>query len=265
MPGELHVDIEDAVATLTIDNPEKRNALGPPLLAELVAAFDRLEGEREDVRVVVLTGAGERAFCAGFDIEYRQRHFEGSEAPDVEGPEATFGELCARVQAFERPVIAKLNGGTFGGAVWLAAACDLRVAVEDAEFGITPARLGIVYGADAVGTVLAHVGPGDLKELLFTAAFVDADRAREMGLLNHVVPRSELEARTDDLAETIADNAPLAVAGMKEIVDTVAGGELTPAERERAAELERRAERSRDHEEGVRAFLEGREPEFEGR
>jgi methylmalonyl-CoA decarboxylase len=262
MAGQLHVEVEGAVATLTIDNREKRNALGPPLLAELVAAFDRLEGE-EAVRVVVLTGAGERAFCAGFDIEYRQRHF--GEGPDVAGPEATFGELCARVRSFEHPVIAMLNGGTFGGAVWLAAACDLRVAVEDARFGITPARLGIVYGADAVETVLAHVGPGDLKELLFTAEFVDADRAKAMGLIEHVVPRAELAARTSDLAASIADNAPLAVAGMKEIVEMAAGGGLTPAERERAAELERRAEESRDHEEGVRAFLEGREPGFEGR
>ena len=262
MTGELRVEREGAVATLTIDNPEKRNALGPPLLADLVAALDRLEGE--DVRVVVLRGAGERAFSAGFDIEYRQRHFEDG-GPDVEGPEATFEEACERVASFPHPVVAMLNGGTFGGAVWLAAACDIRVAASDAEFGITPARLGIVYGADAVETVLAHVGPGDLKELLFTADFVDAERAKEMGLLQHVVPRSDLEERTYALAEGIADNAPLAVAGMKEIVDMVAGGELTPEERERAAAIERRAEASRDHEEGVRAFLEGREPEFEGR
>lgn len=260
MAGELRVEVEGAVATLTIDNRGKRNALGPPLLADLVEAFDRLESE--DVRVVVLRGAGERTFSAGFDIEYRQRHF--GEGPDVEGPEATFEEACERAASFPHPVIAMLNGGTFGGAVWLAAACDVRIAAADAQFGITPASLGIVYGADAVATVLAHVGPGDLKELLFTADPVDAGRAREMGLLQHVVPRSELEERTYALAEGIADNAPLAVAGMKEIVDMVAGGDLTPGERERAAEIERRAEESRDHEEGVRAFLEGREPEFEG-
>ncbi len=264
MAGELRVETGDAVATLTIDNREKRNALGPPLLADLIDALDRVE-EEDDVRVVVLRGAGERAFSAGFDIEYRRRHFGDDEGPDAEGPEATFREACKRVASFPYPVIAMLNGGTFGGAVWLAAVCDIRVAAADAEFGITPARLGIVYGADAVESVLAHVGPGDLKELLFTADFVDAERAKEMGLLNHVVPRSDLEDRTYDIADSIADNAPLALSGMKEIVGMVAGDDLTAAERERAAELEHRAEESRDHEEGVRAFLEDREPEFEGR
>ena len=261
MTGEIRVDVEGAVATVTIANRAKRNALGPPLLAELVAAFDRLAGR--EVRVVVLRGAGERAFCAGFDIEYRKRHFE--EGPDVEGPEATFAEACERVAGFERPVVAMLNGDAYGGGVWLAAACDLRVAAGDVELAITPARLGIVYGAAAVESVLAHVGPGDLKQLLFTADAVDAGRAAEMGLLERVVPRSALAARTYDLADSVAANAPLAVAAMKEIVDMAAGGGLTDADRERAAELERRAERSRDHEEGVRAFLEGRDPDFEGR
>ncbi|MCQ4333359.1 enoyl-CoA hydratase/isomerase family protein [Natronomonas sp. F2-12] len=265
MAGEVHVDVDDRVATLTIDNTEKRNALGPPLLAKITDAVRELE-ERDDVRCLVITGAGEKAFSSGFDISYHQRNYEGGvEGPDVEGEEVGFDEMVDRVKHFDYPVIARINGGTFGGSMHLIAACDFRIAVEDAQFGITPAKLGMIYGGEAIGEIMAHVGPSNVKELLFTAEFIDADRAYDMGLLNDVVPREELDSRTYGMAETIASNAPLSLTGMKEIIRALMDKDsLTDAEKVWAETLEQEAEDSRDHQEGVEAFMEGREPEFEG-
>lgn len=263
MPGEIHVDVDGSVATVTIDNTDKRNALSPPLIADIIDAFDDVE-DQEDVRCVVLTGAGEKAFSAGFDISYHQRHYD--EGPEVEGEEGEFADMVERVKHFDYPVIAMINGGTFGGSMNLIAACDLRIAVEDARFGITPARLGMIYGGDAIGEIMAHVGPANIKEFLLTAEFVDADRAYDMGLLNDVVPRAELESRTYGMADAIAGNAPLSLIGMKKVVRALMDKDsLTEAERIWVTEMEEEAETSYDHEEGVRAFMENREPEFKGR
>lgn len=265
MPGELHTDVEDRVATLTIDNTDKRNALGPPLLAKITNAVDEFE-ERDDVRCLVITGAGEKAFSSGFDISYHQRNYEGGEeGPEVEGEEGSFEEMVDRIKYFDYPVIARINGGTFGGSMHLIAACDFRISVEDAYFGITPAKLGMIYGGEAIGEIMAHIGPADVKELLFTADFIDADRAYDMGLLNDVVPREELDERTYGMAESIADNAPLSLTGMKKIVRALMDKDsLTDAETIWSEKLEQEAEDSRDHREGVEAFMENRDPEFEG-
>ena len=261
MSGEVHLEIESGVATLTIDNQEKRNALGPPLIADIVRTLDDLE-ERDDVRCIVLTGAGEKAFSSGFDISFHERNLE--DEPDVE--EATIGDIVDRIKGYEYPVIAMLNGSTFGGSMYLIASCDIRIAVDEAQFGITPAKLGMVYGGDAIGEIMAHTGPAGVKEMLFTAEFVDAERAYDMGLLNDVVPREELEPRTYGMAETIASNAPLSLSGMKRIVRAIQEKTaLSDAERELSKRIEAEAKESRDHEEGVKAFMENRTPEFEGR
>ena len=264
MAGTVTTEERGAVATVRFDNREKRNALGPPLLAKLVDALEELE-DRDGIRTVVLTGAGEAAFSAGFDISYHQRNY-GEGPAESEEPEAEFTDLTDLVKAFDYPVVAMINGGTYGGAMHLAAACDLRVAVEDARFGITPAKLGLVYGGEAIHEVMIHVGPANVKEFLFTAEFVDAERAYDMGFLNRVVPREKLEETTYDLAESMASNAPLSLTGMKRIVRALVDhGALTDAERAWAQELRDQAEASYDHQEGVEAFMEDREPEFEGR
>lgn len=263
MSGEIHVDVDEAVATVTIDNRDKRNALSPPLIAKIIDAFTDLE-DRDDVRCVVLTGAGDKAFSAGFDISYHQRHY--GEGPEIEEDEGEFEDMVEVVKRFDYPVIAMINGGTFGGSMNLIASCDLRIAVDDAQFGITPARLGMIYGGDAIGEIMAHVGPANVKEFLLTAEFVDADRAYDMGLLNDVVPRDELEPRTYEMANAIAANAPLSLIGMKKVVRALMDKDsLTEAERIWVKEMEEEAEESYDHEEGVRAFMENRDPEFEGR
>lgn len=262
MTGEIRLDFDDHVATITIDNREKRNALGPPLLYDLIEALDDVE-EQDGIRCVVITGAGDKAFSSGFDISYHQRTY--GEGPDVEGEEAEFEEMVERVKYFDFPTIAMINGGTFGGSMNLIASCDLRISVDDAQFGITPAKLGMIYGGEAISEIMAHVGPANIKEFLFTADFVDAERAYDMGLLNDIVPRDDLESRTYDVAESIASNAPLSLIGMKQIVRALMDkSTLTPAEQRWSKELEQEAKESRDHEEGVRAFMDDREPEFVG-
>lgn len=263
MAGQIRTDVDERVATITIDNTDKRNALSPPLLADIIAAVEELE-ERDDVRCLVLTGAGEKAFSSGFDISYHQRNY--SDGPEVEDEEAEFEEMIEAIRHFEYPVIARINGGTFGGSMNLIASCDLRIAVDDAQFGITPAKLGMIYGAGEIGEIMAHIGPGDIKEFLYTAEFVDADRAYDMGLLNDVVPREDLDERTYGMAESIASNAPLSLSGMKRIIRAIMDKDgLTPTEERWSKELEEQAKESRDHEEGVEAFMNDREPEFEGR
>lgn len=260
MTGTIRRETDGLVATVTIDNPEKRNALSPPLIERLIGAFDAFEG-RDDIRTVVLTGVGEKAFSSGFDVSYFE---DGSDDEGADWP--TFVDLIETVSRFEYPVIAMINGSAYGGAVSLVAACDLRIAVEDAAFAITPATLGHIYTSDGIFEVMNHIGAANIKELLFTAEPIDSRRAFGMGLLNDVVERAELEERTYGMAERVSSNAPLSLVGMKKIVRAhLEHGSLTEAEREWAAALREEAMESRDHREGVEAFRENRQPEFEGR
>lgn len=159
-----------------------------------------------------------------------------------------------------------VDGATWGGGVELAATCDLRVASTEATFGLPPAKLGIVYPARGVQRFLHLLGPADASELLYTGDPVDADRAREMGLVNDVVAPDEVENRTYEMAESVAENAPLALTGMKRTIraflDKTA---LSPAEAEWVTDLRQRAYESDDHAEAMAAFEAGRDPEFEGR
>ncbi|MFB6169567.1 MAG: enoyl-CoA hydratase/isomerase family protein [Haloarculaceae archaeon] len=258
MSGQIHVDRDGPICTITLENEGKRNALSPDFLPDVREAL--ADCEHEDVRVVVFTGTGENAFSAGYDIS------EFSDQDESEERDPEFRDTVEAIADYPYPTIAMINGVAVGGAFEFVAACDLRVAVDDARFGITPARLGLVYEGRGVRRVVDVVGPANAKELLFTADLVDADRAKEMGLLNHVVPREDLESTTYDIAETIAGNAPLSLTGTKKIVDAVCDKRaFSDAEDEWAARLSREAFESRDHANAVAAFQAGEDPEFEGR
>lgn len=267
MSGSVDVTETEGVCTITWDQREKRNALSPPLLERIDGALQSIE-DRDDIRCLVLTGAGEKAWSAGYDIsEYDQdADTEAAHGYSREEGLALFSDVIERVKYHDYPTLARINGGTFGGAMHLAAACDLRVAVRDAQFGITPAKLGLVYGGEAIHEIMSLIGPADVQEFLFTASFVDAERAYDMGFLNDVVDRSTLDDRVDELAGQIARNAPLSLVGMKRIVRALLDKDrLSRTEQHWVAELRAEAADSRNHEEGVAAFKEGREPEFEGR
>lgn len=258
MTGELRVSIDDGVCTMTIDNPGKRNALSYEIIEAIGDEFLALDG-RDDVVVVVLRGARDKAFSAGFDLTIDRTNQTDEE-------KALWPRMIDAVKAYDYPTIAMINGHTYGGAMELMSSCDLRVGVTEAEFGITPARLGIVYSGDAIGAVMNLIGPAKTKELLFTAEPFGAAHAAEIGLLNYAVPRDELEERTYSLAETMAKKAPNSLKYMKEIVHTLEEKQaMTDAERKWVQRIRDESFKSEDHKEGVAAFNEGRDPDFSGK
>jgi enoyl-CoA hydratase/carnithine racemase len=251
------------VGIVTFNRPERRNALTPAMLLGL---HDLLEGWGKDgeVRAVVFTGAGEKAFSAGFDIGVipTRPDPELSRRLREQNP-LTLG--LAGVKRFPFPTLAMLNGACFGAALHLALCCDLRLAVDDVAVGMPPARLGLVYPADGIAQFASVVGMARARELFFTGRTYRGSEAKEMGLVGRLVPRAELEATAFGLAEEIAANAPLALRGLKRVIDLVESAAPLSAEASREAEaLTAAAMQSEDAREGQRAFVEKRKPRFTG-
>jgi len=256
--GRILVEDRDLVRILTIENLPKRNAFNYELLPALAEAF--VAAGRERVRCIVIRGAGDQAFCSGFDIDAMGG--EGAERPDV-----TVERTMEAIDNLPCPTIAYLNGSAFGGGCELAAACDLRVAREGVLLGMPPAKLGVVYAASGLRRFVALMGPSRAREMFFTGRPVDAERALQMGFVNRVVRQQEAEAEALALAAEIAQNAPIAVQGMKRVLRLLEATHergLTLEERQEVAELRRRAFESADLREGLEAFLEKRSPRFRG-
>lgn len=248
------------VALLTLNRPEKRNALNPELLFALGDRLETLAREGE-VRCVVLRGAGEEAFSAGYDIG---RIPGGDQRPVRDENPLDYG--LAAIRAFPYPVIAMIRGFALGAGCHLAAACDLRVASQSARLGMPPAKLGVVYPVEGYLLFLRVVGLANAKELFLTGRPVDAFRALEMHLVHRVLPDAELEPYTLALADEIAEeNAPLAVRASKRILDRLSEGPLTEADEREFRRLMAEAFASEDLREARAAFAEKRRPRFHGR
>lgn len=257
MTDELNVRTDDGVCTLEIDNRAKRNAITIPHVEAIVAELDAL-ADREDVRAVVIRGAGPKAFCSGYDISKLSE--------DIATRGRKLERMADVIYHHPYPTIAMLNGATIGAGFLIATACDLRVAVAGASIGVPSAKLGVIYTSRGIELAVEVAGTAATKELLFVGETVTAERARDMGLVNHVVDRDELEDHTYDIATRIASNAPLSLTGTKEIIHALRdSATFDETDEEWIAELRQRAFDSRDHEEGKRAFAENRDPEFEGR
>lgn len=256
--GTIHTDIDEGVCTITIENEGKRNAIGYTIIDELIQAFESL-ADRDDYPIVVLTGAGNKAFSAGFDLTIDRTEMTQEE-------KESWPKMCDLIENYAYPTIAMINGHTYGGAMEVIACCDFRIAVDDASFGITPAKLGLVYSGYAIGRVQRLIGPANTKELLFTGEPIDSTKAYQMGLLNDVVGRSDLDTRTYEMATTMSNNAPLSLRYMKEIVNTInTKTELTEVEHRWIMDLRDKMFQTHDYQEGVEAFHEGRTPDFQGR
>jgi len=251
--------MQDDVGFITLNNPEKRNALTAPLVRELVAALAQFKTSR--VRVVILRAQpGAAVWSAGHDI---------GELPEAErdplGWDDPLCRLVRELEGFEAPVIAMIEGTVWGGACEVAFACDLIVASPATTFAITPAKLGVPYNVAGMVTFLNAANLRIVKEMAFTAQPIKAPRAEQLGIVNHVIPVPELESFTLELARQIAANAPLSIAVMKEQLRILAGARpMSPQGFERVEGLRRVVYDSDDYREGILAFKEKRKPVFKG-
>jgi enoyl-CoA hydratase/carnithine racemase len=259
--GKMLADVEDGIGLITFNQPEKRNAMSVAMwqgLSEILDAF----AASDDVRVVVLTGAGHRAFVSGADIsQFEQQRADGN--AQLEYDRLTSAGR-AQLAEFPKPVIARIRGFCLGGGLGIAMQADLRIAAVDSEFGIPAARLGIAYGFDMVRKLVSLIGPAHARTLLFTGTRFDAEEAGRIGLVNRVVSDEELSEVVIDLARTIAENAPLSLRAAKLAVNEAVKGE---SERDAAAvhAAVLACFDSADYREGRTAFLEKRKPNFRGR
>jgi enoyl-CoA hydratase len=254
----LLVSVEEGVATIVVNRPEKRNALNATVRMEVVDALDALREDTE-VRVVVITGAGEKAFIAGADIT------EFAERTPLEQREAMGGRrLFEEIAAFPKPTIAMINGVALGGGCEVALACDLRIAARSARLGQPEVRLGILPGGGGTQRLPRLVGLGRALRLIMTGEAIAAEEAERIGLVDEVVDDAELARRTAELARLLAGYSPVALRLIKDAVRATMEMPLA-AGLQYERELFVTAFASEDRGEGVRAFLEKRAPEFKGR
>ncbi|RII12251.1 putative enoyl-CoA hydratase echA8 [Streptomyces sp. YIM 130001] len=241
--ARLRHTIADGVATVVIDHPAKRNAMTDAMWAALPSVLAELAADPA-VRALVLTGAGE-TFCAGADISGLGRPGGAAQELAVRAEEA--------LAAFPKPTLAAVRGYCVGGGCQLAAACDLRFAEEGASFGVTPAKLGIVYPASSTARLAGLVGPATAKFLLFSGELIDSARALRTGLVDELLPGGRLDARVAEYTQTLRARSQLTQAAAKEFAD----GRV-----DRSAYWAQQARAGGDTAEGIAAFLERRAPRF---
>lgn len=253
-------EIDGAVATLTINNQDRRNALSEALIGELIATLAELREQR--MRTVILRAPrGCRVWSAGHDV---------SELPgtrrDPLGWSDPLRMLIRAIEEFPAPILGLIEGGVWGGACEVAMACDILIATPDATFAITPAKLGIPYNVTGLLTFLNRISLAHLKEMAFTARPITAEKLERIGVVNHVIAADQIDAFVLDMAAAIAANAPLSIAVIKEELRILAGAHSIPPDRfERVQGLRRIVYDSDDYQEGIKAFLEKRRPVFTGK
>jgi enoyl-CoA hydratase/carnithine racemase len=261
--GKLVLDRPaEAVARLTIRNPQKRNALDHDILDAIAVAMEELD-QGIETRCVLITGS-EGMFSAGYDI--------GDIPDEVFAEEAErlvahpFSRAIEAVERFPFPTLAAINGHALGGGLELAVTCDLRVAAAGTKLGMPPGKLGLIYSHTGIQKFLDTAGAPRTRELFFTGRNVSAERAEQMGLVNETVPAAEVESHAVALAAEIAGNAPLSLKGNKRIItDLLTFPRLSEKVEREVIELRLSSFRTEDFREGVRAFGEKRKPRWHGR
>lgn len=257
----LLYEVHDGVAVVTLHRPERMNTLGGTMKPDLQAVFGDLARNNDAVRAVVLTGSGDRAFCAGADI--KERAGLQQTLPEYHLKQKATHDLFRAIETFEKPVIAALNGVALGGGLELALCADIRIAASHAKLGLPEARIGALPAAGGTQRLPRLVGMGWAKQLMFTCDHIDAQQALAIGLVTQVTEPAELMPTALALAARIAANAPLSVRFIKQAVDR--GMQVGI---EAGLEYERYAAAivvsSQDRVEGMTAFVEKRKPVFKG-
>jgi len=258
---KMLADADGAIGWVTFNNPERHNAVSLEMWQGLGDALEAFQAD-PGVRVVVMKGAGTKAFVSGADIS----EFDSRRASAEQKQE--YGQVTARgnrwLRQLEKPLLAMIRGYCIGGGLAIALNADVRIATPGSRFGIPAARLGLGYDYGGVAALARLVGPSVARDILFSARLLDADEALRVGLINRIVPDESLEAEVRAYAETIAANAPLTVRAAKAAVNE---WERDPANRNHAAveALVNACFDSEDYREGRRAFAEKRRPSFHGR
>lgn len=258
----LQIEREDGVAILILNRPDKRNALSPSALEELCRAL-ATEDQNPQTRIIVITGAGEAAFCAGGDLsEIRNA---GESMKPAEGDQL-IENAYRQIRQVSKPVIAMINGVSIGAGCDLITNCDFRFAAEEAVFAVPPARLGFLYSWEGMRRFVQLVGPANAKDLFMTGRSVTAKEAYDMGLVNKVVPKARLRDETLAYARQLISAAPLSVWGAKRVIDLLRDkSSPSPEDMETIEKIQVRVWQSDDSKEGARAFMEKRRPVFQGR
>ena len=262
--NELIVRKEGAICTIVINRPEKRNLLTPSCLLKMTEVIEELTKEG-NVLVIVIKGAGDQAFCAGYDISAlptkptSQMEASLKETPPLE-------RALQAIRKFPYPVIAMLNGYAYGGGCELAIGCDIRIAARRTKMGMPPAKIGLVYPYPGYRRFLTVLGFSRTLEIFLTGRTYDSRNCLQVGLVNHVVDDKRLEAFTYDLAKEIAENAPLSLQGTKFTLYKIAENPiLKKRDEEEIRSLFIKSLQSEDMSEGQWAFYEKRKPRFKGR
>jgi len=261
MTDKMLGEKDGVIGWLIFNNPERHNAVSQEMWVKAAQILDDFEAD-DAVRIVVLKGAGDKAFISGADIsQFAERR--DSAAATAEYEKITAGAR-RKLAAFPKPTVAMIDGYCLGGGLATALACDLRLASERSTFGIPAARLGLAYDAESIGRLLSVVGQAFVREILFTGRRFSGEEAERMGLVHRLLSAGQLEPFTREYAETIAGNAPLTIRAVKV---TLAELLKDPDQREpgRIEAANRACFDSADYREGRTAFMEKRKPQFQGR
>ncbi len=252
---------DGAVGHLTFNNPQRHNAVSLEMWLDATAALESLVHEPE-VRVIILTGAGGKSFVSGADISKFES--ERATADGVSTYNTAVERFSQTLLDCPQATIAMIRGYCIGGGLGIAVCCDLRIANEHSRFAIPAAKLGLGYGLENLRRLSTLIGPQFVAEMLFTARQFDAVEAAHMRLINRVIPDAEIEARTDELASTIAANAPLTIRAVKGILREITRNPLA-LDLAKCESLVQACFASEDYREGRRAFVEKRKPVFSGK